>query len=463
VALLEPWFAGDAPLAAKVEPLFDQLMDCYLALGKERKRARLLAEALARGDRVLRTAALQRRTTMLADKGDTDGAWESFLEAQREDPDNPNHGTLEVTLLVSRGETGRARERARFWIARMERMRDPELADVIAFLRAVAADPHGAMAGIDRQRNPGLDRLAALFSATRAAVPHYTAIDRGEAGRVLQPDQALGKIEARWREAFEQVKPGLTGTQHDFTGMWNDPRPWLDFLERNPLAWQSLDVIDDLAMAVEALQPIGADATLLEPLLARGIALLEANLSAAPSGNGTFQWGWLENRPALRMLAHLAYRAFDAMDSGGPCERAIALGERMLAFNPNDNHFAREPLTRAYLKSGRPQAAIALTDRYPEDFCGPTLNRILALVRLDRRGEALASLRAAAKHHRAAIDMLLADNPKRPKPDGGAGITVGGKEEAWDYRAAHRALWERDGALDWLRAAWSEVRRAARG
>src|SRR6266496_1923606 len=451
---------GDAERAVA---LLEQLMDCYLALGKERKRARLLADALARGDRVLRTAALQRRATMLADKGDMDGAWESFLEAQREDPDNPNHGSLEVTLLVSRGETERARERARFWIARMERMRDPELADVIAFLRTVATDPHGAMAEIDRRRTPGLDRLAALFSGTRAAEPHYTAVDLGEAGRVLQPDQALGKIEARWREVFEQVKPGLTGTQHDFTGMWNDPRPWLDFLERNPLAWQSLDVIDDLAMAVEALQPIGADATLLEPLLARGVALLEANLNAAPSGNGTFQWDWMENRPALRMLAHLAYRAFGAMDSGGPCERAIALGERMLAFNPNDNHFAREPLTRAYLKSGRPQAAIALTDRYPDDFCGPTLNRVLALVRLDRRGEALASLRAAAKHHRVAIDMLLADNPKPPKPDGGAGITVGGKEEAWDYRAAHRALWERGGALDWLRAAWSEVRRTARG
>ena len=463
VALLEPWFAGDAPLAAKVEPLFDQLMDCYLALGKERRRARLLAAALARGDRILRTAALQRRTTMLADKGDTDGAWESFLEAQREDPDNPNHGSLEVTLLVSRGETGRARERARFWIARMERMRDPELADVIAFLRTVAADPHGAMAGIDRQRNPGLDRLAELFSATPAPQLHYAAIDRGEAGRVLQPDQALGKIEARWREVFEQVKPGLTGTQHDFTGMWNHPRPWLDLLERNPLAWQSLDVIDDLAMAVEALQPIGADATLLEPLLARGVALLEANLNAAPSGNGTFQWDWMENRPALRMLAHLAYRAFDAMDSGGPCERAIALGERMLAFNPNDNHFAREPLTRAYLKSGRTQAALDLGDRYPDDFCGPTLNRILALVRLGRRGDALARLSDVAKDHRVAVDVLLADNPKPPKPDGGAGITVGGKEEAWEYRATHRALWERDGALDWLRAAWSEVRRAARG
>jgi hypothetical protein len=37
---------------------------------------------------------------------------------------------------------------------------------------------------------------------------------------------------------------------------------------------------------------------------------------------------------------------------------------------------------------------------------------------------------------------------------------MGGKEEAWEYREAHRALWERDGALDWLRAAWSAARRS---
>ena len=60
------------------------------------------------------------------------------------------------------------------------------------------------------------------------------------------------------------------------------------------------------------------------------------------------------------------------------------------------------------------------------------------------------------------IEMLLAAAPKRPKPDGGFGITLGGKEEAWEYREAHRGLWERGGALDWLRAAWSAVGKGPR-
>lgn len=462
-ALLEPWFAGTARLAEKLEPLFDQLMDCYLALGNERERTRLIAAALARGERGLRVAALQRRATMLEDRGDFDGAWRSFCEAQREDPEDPNLAPLELTLLVSRGEIDRARERARFWVAQLERRRDPALADLIGFLRRIQADPLAAMAEADAKRFPGLQRLAALLAAAPAPQAQYSAVDRGEAGRVLEPLPALQKTESRWRAVFAQTKPNLTATQHGFAGMWEEPGRWLDFLERQALAWQSFDVLDDLAMAVDALHAMGAGATLLDPLLERGSALLEINLGAAAAGEGALQWGWLENRPALRILAHLAYRAAAAMDRGAPSERFVALAERLIALNPGDNHFVREPLTRAYLASGRPEKVVALTDRYPDDFGGPMLNRILALVRLGRRGDALVALRNAAKDHGVAVEMLLSSAPKRPKSDGAFGITVGGKEEAWEYRSAHRALWEQDGALEWLRAAWGEIRRSVRG
>jgi tetratricopeptide (TPR) repeat protein len=457
-ALLEPWFAGDKPLAAKLEPLFDELMDCYLALGQERKRARLLAAALERGERGLRASALQRRSTMLADRGDIEAAWQGFRDAQREDPEDPNLAVLEATLLVSRGEIERARERAAFWIAHLERRREPELADLIGFLRRIQSDPHAAMAEGNRKRFPALDRLAALLAEAPAPQPHYAAADRGEAGRVLEAQGALAKTESRWRELFPQVKPELTATQHDFTGMWSEPGRWLDFLQRNALAWHSFDVLDDLAMAVDALETMGAGATVLEPLLERGAALLEANLGGA-AGGGTVQWGWPQNRPALRMLAHLAYRAAAAMDRGASSERFVALAERLIALNPGDNHFVREPLTRAYIARGCPEKAVALAERHPEDFCGPALNRILGLLNLDRRADALVALREAAKEHRVAIEMLLAEAPKRPRADGGWGVTLGGKEEAWEYRAAHRELWQKAGALDWLRAAWSDVRK----
>lgn len=456
-ALLEPWFATDRELRGKLEPLFDQLMDSYLALGRERKRERLLGEVIARGDRGLRAAAMQRRATMLADRGQTEDAWAAFREAQREDPDNPSLAPLELTLLVSRGETERARERARFWIARLERSRDPELADLIAFLRQVAADPAAAMAQASRDMNPDLDRLARLLGAAPAIDPHYGIEPSGTEG-ALKADGDLATVEARWCRIFPQTKPSLTAIQHGFTGMWDDAPPWLGFLEQNPLAWQSFDVLDDLAMAVEALPSLGTDTTVLEPLLERGIALLKANLNATDAVNARLPWTSLENRPALRMLAHLAFRARYATDGAVANARFVELAELLIALNPNDNHGLREHLAGAYLTRGTPENALALTERYPDDFCGMTLNRILALHRLGRRGDALQALHTAARDHAVAIKMLLAHDPKKPRASG-YGITVGGKDEAWEYRTAHRALWERDGALEWLRDVWRAIRK----
>jgi tetratricopeptide (TPR) repeat protein len=457
VALLEPWFAADRELTGKLEPLFDQLMDNYLALGQERKRERLLGELIARGDRGLRAAAMQRRATMLADRGRTEDAWAAFRDAQREDPDNPSLAPLELTLLLSRGETERAGERARFWIARLERGRDPELADLIAFLRQVAVDPTAAMAQASRDMNPDLDRLARLLGAAPAIEPHYS-IERSGTEGALKAERGLARVEARWGRIFPQSKPALTATQHGFTGMWDDAQPWLAFLEQNPLAWQSFDVLDDLAMAIEALPSLGTDTTVLEPMLDRGIALLKANLNAGNAVNVRLPWTSLENRPALRMLAHLAFRARHATNGAVGNPRFLELAEWLIALNPSDNHGVREHLAGAYLARGTPENALALAERYPNDFCGMTLSGILALYRLGRRGDALQALHTAARDHAVAIKMLLADDPKEPRSSG-YGITVGSKEEAWEYRTAHRVLWEQGGALEWLRGAWRAIRK----
>lgn len=462
VALLEPWFAGDQALGAKVEPLFDLLMDCYLELGRERKRLRLIAEVLRRGERPLRAAALHRQAAMAADLGDLEAAWESFRQAQRDDPDNPHHASLEITLLVSRGEFAQARDRARFWAIRLERMRDPELADMIGWLRSVQADPERAMKEMDRMRLPGLDRLEQLLAAAPAPAACYETINHEDAGLELVARPDIEKLELRWRRVFPQIKPPSIATQHGIKAMWDQPDAWLDFLERNPPAWQSFDIVDDLAMAVDALPTLGTDTKTLPSLLERGVAMIDANLEIAEPGEVTLQWGWLENRPALRLFAHRIYLAQDVDDGEETPEYFVELAQRMIALNPGDNHFLRDPLTRAYLARGEAQKVIALTDRFPDDFCSPTLNRLLALVRLDRRGEALGLLHEVGGKHHTAIDMLLAANPKAPRPDGGFGITVGGKQEAWMYRRANRALWQQDGALDWLRKAWATVKKTLR-
>ena len=215
-------------------------------------------------------------------------------------------------------------------------------------------------------------------------------------------------------------------------------------------------------MAVDALPTLGTDTKTLASLLDRGVAMLDANLEVAGAGEVTLQWGWLDNRPALRLLAHRIYREQYVGAGGETTEFFVELAQRMLALNPGDNHFMRDALTRAYLARGEPQKVIGLTDRFPDDFCAPMLNRLLALIRLDRRGEALGLLHDVARKHHTAIEMLLAANPKAPRPDGGFGTIVGGKQEAWEYRRMHHALWQQNGALDWLREAWATVKKALR-
>lgn len=456
LALLEPWFAGDGKLGDRLEPLFDLLMDVYYTLGNERKRERLLKKAVERGDKALRAAALQRRATILADRGEYEAAWATFGEAQRENPDDPSLSILEITLLVSRGETRQAQERARFWVSRLERFRNPGYEDLIETLRAVAEDPGKGLAGVGRDMHPGLNRLAELFEQAPPVESHYQLY--GDDDAALVPDRKLANVESIWGGVFPQAKPMLVSVQSDAWEMWEDAQPWLALLEETPLAWQSFDVLDDLAMAVEALSIMGTDTTLLEPLLDRGIALLERNLFAAGRKGSRLPWGFMENRPALRLLAHRAFRLLEREEDDTIDGSFVDLAERLIALNPMDNHGIRDHLARAYLKKDEPEKALALSEQYPDDFCAMTLNRMLALYRLGRRDEALQLLHETGARHAVAIKMLLAKNPKPPRHSE-YGMQVGGKEEAWEYRAAHRALWQRDDALEWLRKGWRSVKK----
>ena len=458
VALLEPWFAGSRKLTGKLEYAFDQLMDCYFELGNPGKRRRLIAQVLERGDDVLRSAALQRHCLILADEGNLTEAWETFEDARRADPDSLSLVPLELTLLMSNGEIEQARERARFWLARLERMNDPNLEPLKDLVRKFRDDPQAAITDMDGIGLPGLTKLEALFEEAPVIETHYTIIEVGDGERMLEPDAALQALERRWFECFPQDKPPLTTVQIADYEMWDEPERWLHFLTGNPLAWQSFNVLDDLVLAVAAVPVLGVGASLLERLISRAVALLDANLKTAES-ESNLSWVCTDNRPVLRLLAHGAFLALEDPARGKTSDDFIQRAERLLALNPIDNHGIRDPLSSAYLARDWPDKALSLTDRYPDDFCGPALNRILALLRVGREADALDALTAAREYHDVAIKMLLADKPRTPKTDDGFGIRIGGKQEAWIYRTAMRAEWERDGGLDWLKKASRKRRR----
>lgn len=119
--LLEPIFTELDHLDERAEPAFDVLTDCYTALNKPRKKRALVERVSHARSAVLRSAALQRWCTLLADSGDMDEAWRVFQLAQRADPDSSSLGHLEVILLLTSGRRDQAVERARYWLARLRR------------------------------------------------------------------------------------------------------------------------------------------------------------------------------------------------------------------------------------------------------------------------------------------------------------------------------------------------------
>ena len=453
IALLEPWFAGDGPLDGRLSHVFDLLMNLYLDARKEKKRQALIESALRRGDRAVQSTAWQRRAVMFADQGRHDEAMEAFRRAQLLAPDDPSLGMLEVSVLTGAGKLELARERARFWLARARRA-DPPLSDeMFEILREAAADPAQAMLGVGRQREPDLGRIIDLFAAAPVAAQCY-ALDRSEDGTVeLCPLPELAAAEARWREVFPQSKPPLTMLGTGDAGAFDDAAPWLDLLQAQPLLWQSFDVLDDLAMAVNALDVLGAERRIEAPLLERAIALLR--LALRDDAQAQLPWMCLANRPASRCVAARLQMALAA----GESSRALELAEWLvLRLNPTDNHGMRGALARLYLAANRADQAIALAERYPDDLAEMALNRVLALYMGGRRGEALTAFADAARSHPAAVKMLLATNPRQPRSDGAYGIEVGGNEEAWQYREQHLHLWDDCGALEWARQAKRALR-----
>ncbi|MEW6037049.1 MAG: SEC-C domain-containing protein [Pseudomonadota bacterium] len=444
--LLEPLFDKVEALDERAEMAFDILNDCYLELDNPRKKARLIEKVLASSNRTLRSAALHRQIVGLFDHGDQAGAWRLFQEAQRFDPDNPALARLEITLLMFSGDPEKTQERARFWLARLERDRSRDHGGLTAWLRGVVGDVESATQEAFAAGAPWVGSLFQLVEALPPLECHYKLEPEGGSAGPLVEDAKLRKIEQQWGQVFPAAKPMSALAEPEAPDAWED-LAWLAWLESNPLALQDFDVLDDLVMALGDLEFMHEEmrSRLRAPLLNRAVELLRLVLAKNRAEGFKLEWGFLDNRPALRLLAtcireHLAE---------GRRGEAVALMEWMVGtLNPHDNHGFREDLARAYLELGMPEKAVALSDRYPNDFPAMALNRILALYQTGRVDDARAELKALHVAYPEMLKMLLAENPRKPKVHEGY-VTLGGKDAGWFYRAEYRELWVQSGALAW--------------
>ncbi|MEO7936376.1 MAG: SEC-C domain-containing protein [Dokdonella sp.] len=443
LALLEPWFVGDNYLDARHEILFDLLLNVYTNLGKPRKKSALLERGMTSDDRLLRSAAMQRNVTLLADAGNYRDAWIEFRNAQREDPDSPSLSHLEVIVLLNEGREADARERAQFWVARLQKRRDPDLVELIDMLKGIAEHGGEGMLRIAEEMKPG---VAKFISALRNAPPvssAYLLQPAEDSAGPLMPVPALENAHLAWEEAF----PGFDLIGEESAALiWITAPEWQAVLDAHPILWQSFEVIPALMEAVMAMAVPGTEG-LINELAQRGERLLREVIRANAAEGLKLEWGWMENREALSLLGDLIV---EDLQKPSTDESLARLEWLVLTLNPNDNQGFRDDLLRGYLECGRLGDALALSDRYPDDLAPMRYNRALTLFALGEIDKAATALGDAIKHYPKPLACLLKVNPKVPK-QGKYGIAIGGDEEAWIYRNEHLHLWNQFAALEWAR------------
>lgn len=434
MSLLEGLFRDMDSLDERAESAFDCLLDCYDRCHNPLKKKRLIERGFKAPNKQLRAAAMQRQCCILADRREYDAGWALFQQLQRLTPDDPSLAHLELLMLNGQGKRAMAAERARFWLARLSHNQTVPH-ELLDFLRQVAAGRMGeAMTGFARGIDPMVNGLVNAVQNLPTPVAHYSLTPQdGEAGP-LRPDPLLQQLLETWEDRADEM-PTL---EED-----------LQWLAQNPVAYQSFDILELWLADLDELPELhGVEEAVFLPLLQHAKAILRRVIAKHHAETCRLEWGWHENRPALRLMERLAmqYR-----ELGRTAEAVQIMSWMVGMLNPHDNQGMRMILIHDLLRMGRSKEAIALGAQYPDDFAAMRYGRALALYMNEDTDAAQTALRDACERYPEVRKMLLADKPRKPKLNAGY-ITLGGKDEAWAYRSEQRDLWQSSGGLAWLKA-----------
>jgi tetratricopeptide (TPR) repeat protein len=303
-----------------------------------RHKLKLLRETTERAPRSpLRSEAWQRLATIYMDRGDSESAWSAFRNAQHDNPQADEICVLEIELLVADQRMDEAKQRAREWVHSLASHGVLEDDPRIEFLTRMSVNPLGK-ATYHVQGAGGPLREWLLHVADREPV-RYPLIPTSMRSRCAlgTPPQLL-QIQQLWHDVFPLGKP-FSAQDQPFggAGVW-EPRvekQWCEFLRQHPEAFDSLDILDDLATAVgrhSQAQSPWVEALLLSPLLARNAELID--FTCHDAGELTLPWSIECNRPALRGL----FRLFQQQLGGENRAVARVTAEKLLRLNPADDH-----------------------------------------------------------------------------------------------------------------------------
>ena len=177
----------------------------------------------------------------------------------------------------------------------------------------------------------------------------------------------------------------------------------------------------------------------------RGFTLGEG---AIPSGfDGTIEWGCLENRPFLRA----AHGVAACRSQLGRTRQALALMEKMLAWNPDDNQGIRYTIGSEYLRAGKPGEARAVFEAEGPHYPPYRYELALLLLRKGSHKAAVTSLRHGFVEN-GYVAEILCGNPDPTPLAVWRGSSFADPDLAQDYVSRYGDLWHRTrGALAFLR------------
>ena len=273
-------------------------------------------------------------------------------------------------------------------------------------------------------------------------------------GNLLEAPEQVKLLERDWHHIYPLDKPfSVHETPFGEDDPWDvlEEMEWASWLQNNPAAFDSLDILDDLATALMLHPQIGSawlDETMLKPILQRAEAILEKVFKATPDIQ--LHWVMPENRPSLRAMARLVNLAMINDDPN----QALLRAQRLIAINPHDNHGFRMIVMNQLIHDDRDEDAVELAERFRNDM-NPEVayGKVLALYRLGRQKEAVEALGNTLEYLGKIPRYLIAKRVKKPKLDPDRTM-FGGDDQAWYYREEMRDVWQQTpGAIDWLKKA----------
>lgn len=185
-------------------------------------------------------------------------------------------------------------------------------------------------------------------------------------------------------------------------------------------------------------------------LYEQALAAGEEDLDVAHTATERAWWGQIETRPYMRALHGLAWVHY----RGGRYPQALALYERMLALNPNDNQGVRFLIGELHHRLGHLEEAVKTYQRYPE-HPDVKYNAALAHYQSGNRQQSVVWLRQAFFDNLYVPLLLL--GKRCVKHPIWHGTNRAEPEWARDYWERCGDLWRQTaGALPFLQAVWGD-------